>query len=191
MKPFLENSTVERILSLIVILYGLRLIIPSGEDIVYGAIASVTGWISFFDHLPGWLFVLSKPVVGCLLIVFFPHVVQWIGYFATEGKNRSIRHWSAREILAAPIILYAFTELLYVLFQGISICLGSIEDYRFRGVWDDYLIRGLVGTLLVLPVYFVFATMLLFYARRLAARLLHLSEPGFAASATPKRRSEP
>ena len=88
MKPLAENRHVERILSLIVILYGLRLMIPVGEESV---------------QYIGWLPVLPRATVGCLLFIFFPYVVQAIGYFATERTPRLKRLWFASEIVAIPI----------------------------------------------------------------------------------------
>jgi len=107
----LENKHVERILSLIVILYGLRLIIPNVLEFIF--YVQDSGYVSVA------VFAMSHVLAGCLLIVFIARIVQAIGYFATEGENRSNRCWSLGEILAVPLIFFAFTEFLYVFFHGV------------------------------------------------------------------------
>jgi len=162
MKPLAENRHVERILSLIVILYGLRLLIPVGEEI---------------PLYIGWLPVLPRATVGCLLIVFFPRVVQIIGYFATAGTPRSERRWFAGEIVAIPIILHAFTEIFFVFYYSVSL-ISWIVCYLnyYESVW---LLLNQSGAIRGIPentVYFVVAMLLLFYTRRIAAWLLRLVE---------------
>jgi len=168
MKPLLENKQVERILSLIVIMYGLRLTIPSAKSVILG------DPYNFFHWYFIWCYLISM-LAGCLLIIFFPHVVQWIGYFATGGKARSRRRWLSKEILAIPLVLYVFTEFLYVFFNVAFITpvllMSLFYDPSFLRVRVD------ASCLLIVPfcfVYFGFAVIVLFSARYIAVWLLRV-----------------
>jgi len=179
MKPLLENRQVECLLSLIVIVYALRWAIPYTEAVIQE--------IPIFDktsYLNIWL-GLSQIAASCLLIVFFPRVVQWIGYFATSGKSRSKRRWFSREILAIPLILYAFTECIWV-FLNIVYLLSAMVMALF--VRDTELFSLLNEWSLTLLVYFGFAVVVLFNARYIAVWLLRISRasPGIAKNSTIK-----
>ena len=174
MKPIMENRQVERILSLIVILYGLRLIIPNIVELILYLQAS--------GYHPGTAFTLSKILVGCLMILVFPRIVQGVGYFATEGKLRSRRCWFSHEILAAPIILYAFAEYLYVFIFGVYLIEMIFRYGSVTGWWYLYDGRRAVAEGLQLLTYFAVAVTLLFYARRIAVWLLQIALTESAAS---------
>jgi len=163
MKPLAENQHVERILSILVILYGLRLLIPVSEE---------------FPMYIGWLPILPRATVGCLLIVFFPRVVRAIGYFATAGKPRQHRRWFAREIVAIPIILLAFTEFLFVVYNGMYLAALVSYDYNLHSKigWDDYDSRRILAVLQNMTLYVAVAMPLLLYARRMATWLLRMVE---------------
>jgi hypothetical protein len=163
MKLPLENKQVERILSLIIILYGLRLIVPNVFEFVW--------YVQVPDDVSWAVLILLHIIVGCLLIVFFVRIVQVVGFFATEGKNRSERCWFLNEILAVPLILYAFTEFLFVLFYGIFWCAVWLYPcYSSWGIWCDW--RASLVRLPVLLLYFSVAGVILFHARRIATWLL-------------------
>ena len=162
MKPLAENQHVERILSLIVILYGLRLMIPVGEES-----------LQYIGCLP----VLPRATVGCLLFIFFPYVVRAIGYFATERTPRLKRLWFASEIVAIPIILHAITEILVVFYYGVSLIswltyFFDCYESRWQLLNESGAIRGIPES----AAYFMVAMLLLFYARRIAAWLLRIVE---------------
>jgi len=173
MKPQMENKHVERILSLIVIMYGLRLIIPNVETIILGILQYGISFDSSSWNYFGYY--LINVTVGCLLIIFFPQVVQWIGYFATGGKIRSKRRWFPKEILAVPLILYAFTEFLYVFFYAstilLIISLSLLIDFVFP--WD---IGNDFMYLPVILVYSGFAMIVLLNARHIAVWLLRVAD---------------
>jgi len=163
----LENKHVERILSLIVILYGLRLVIPNVLELFF--------YVQDSGNVAWTVDALSYIIAGCLLIVFFARIVQAVGYFATEGENRSDRRWFLNEILAIPVILFAFTEFLYVFFQGVVCSIACFYPYQdFYGIWQDWN-KNLVR-FPWLFLYFAVATAILFHARRIAAWLLRLVE---------------
>ena len=61
-------------------------------------------------------YALPRIAIGCWLLFFFPYIVRWVGYFATHEKVRSKRCWSPFEILAVPLVLFIFAELLLVFF---------------------------------------------------------------------------
>jgi hypothetical protein len=167
MKLPLENKQVERILSLIIILYGLRLIVPNVMEFVLS--------VQVPDNVSWTVSTLSLIVAGCLLIVFFARIVQSVGYFATEGKKRSERLWFLDEILAVPLILYAFTEFLLTFFYGIFWCaVWFYPCYDSWGIWCDWT-RSLVWFPILL-LYFSVASVILFHARRIAAWLLRIVE---------------
>jgi hypothetical protein len=167
MKLPLENKQVERILSLIIILYGLRLIVPNIMEFVL--------FVQNSNHVSWTVSTLSLIIAGCLLIVFFARIVQAVGYFATEGKNRSERCWFLDEILAVPLILYAFAEFLYLFCTGVFwIAVCFYPQYSSWGIWCDWK-RSLV-LLPVLLIYFSVAAVILFHARRIAAWLLRIVE---------------
>ena len=106
----IENRHAERILSLIVILYGLWLLIPHVEGLIrYTLIGK-----SFHMLFAECYYSLSRIAAGCCLIVFFPHVVYWIGYFSTKERVRSKRRWSACEFFAIPLVLCGFAVLLLI-----------------------------------------------------------------------------
>ena len=165
MKLPLENKHVERILSLIVIMYGLRLIIPNIMDAI---LYMQSGYVSEVT------FTLSHIVAGCLLIVFFARIVQVIGYFATKGEIRSKRCWCLNEILAIPLILYAFTEFLLVFVYGVYWNTVCFYPHEFLGVWYDWSKSS--AYLSWLSLYLVIATVILFNARRIAVWLLRIVE---------------
>jgi len=180
MKPLLENRQVECLLSLIVIVYGLQLAIWYTEAVIlYVLVAS---------YLFVWL-NLIQVMANCLLIVFFPRIVQWIGYFATAGKPRSKRRWRSWEILAIPLVLYAFSVFLLVflhivdLFSVMSMAL-FVRDAEFLSLLYDYRIDWFF----ILLVYFGFAVVVLFNARYIAVWLLRISRasPGIAKNSTIK-----
>jgi len=163
MKPLAENRHVERVLSLLVILYGLRLVIPAGEEI---------------PLYIGWLPILPRATVGCLLIIFFPRIVWAIGYFATAGKPRQHRRWFAREIVAIPIILLAFTEFLLVVYDGMYLVAKIAYDYNLHSKigWDCYEWRHIPSVLQTMAGYFIVTMLLLFFARRIATWFLRIAE---------------
>jgi hypothetical protein len=163
MKPLAENRHVERILSLLVILYGLRLVIPCIEEI---------------PLYTGWLPILPRATVGCLLIIFFPRVVQAIGYFATAGKPRQHRRWHAREIVAVPIILLAFTEFLFFVYGGMYLVALLIYDYNIHSNigWDYYNWTQPLAMLQNMTGYFIVTILLLLYARHIATWFLRIVE---------------
>jgi hypothetical protein len=166
MKLPLENKHVERILSLIVILYGLRLIIPNGLDFIL--------CLQDADYMSWAIYALMHIIGGCLLIIFFANIVQAIGSFATKGTNRQERRWYLDEILAVPLILFAFTEFFHVLFYGVFSIAIIFHPYEFWGImdcWNNSLFRSL-SMLLAL----VIAIAILLYVRSIAAWLLWLVE---------------
>jgi len=158
----LKNQQIERILSLIVIVHGLWFVIPNVEVMIY--CQSRTDF--FCSGLN-----LMQITIGCLLIVFFSRIVQWIGYFATEGKPRLKRRWLGKEILAIPLILYVFTEFLLVFTNiGSLILMALYYEYGFLWKKPDWL-----RVLPVSLVYLSFAVIVLFSARRIAAWLLRVT----------------
>ena len=170
MKPFIENRHVERVLSFIVILYGLGVIIQNTYTLIL-----YVRYLTISGNIPGAAWALSQIIAGCLLLVFFSRVVQGIGYFATEGKKRSARRWFASNLIAVPLILFAFTEILYVFYNGAFLAVICCCPYDYFGVWYNWTYS--IASFFVLLVYFVIAIMLLFYARRIAAWLLRISAP--------------
>jgi len=116
----IENRHAERILSLLVILYGLWLVIPNAEILLHfltrGWYPFVFFFFEFYSQSYTLSYTLSKIAIGCWLILFFPYVVHWVGNFSSHEKVRSKRHWSPFEFFAASLILFIFSECLIVFF---------------------------------------------------------------------------
>jgi hypothetical protein len=166
MKLPLENKHVERILSLLIILYGLRLIIPNVLEFIL--------CMQDADYMSWAIDALTHIIGGCLLIVFFANIVQTIGFFATKGTNRQERRWYLDEIFAVPLIFFVFTEFFYVLFYGVFSIAIIFYPYEFWGImdcWNNSLFRSL-SMLFALSI----AIAILFYVRCIAAWLLWLVE---------------
>ncbi|MDR0328276.1 MAG: hypothetical protein LBI05_08285 [Planctomycetaceae bacterium] len=170
MTPLVENRHVERCLSLIIILYGLRWIIP--------AIGAMIQWMPFWGNpyysYNSWYVCaagLSQVIVGCWLLIFFSVVVQWIGYFATREYARSKRCWSVQEILALPLILWAFTELVYIFYCTVDLLIVLV--YYGGDLEAGSLPLWLVVVLLYPTAVFLF----LFYVRPITIWLLRRTEP--------------
>jgi len=195
MTPAQKNRQVECILSLIVIVYALRLIILNIETVILYLPQLLWAWLEYgetprqFFDLQFWSnigLVLAQVAIGSLLIFFFPRVVQWIGYFATKRKLRSKRRWFSWEILAIPLILFAYIQFLGSLFQIISI-ISLIPTVIYADDYLDYLGYNL-GMIFIGLVYLGFAVVVLFNARYIAVWLLRISRasPGIAKNSTIK-----
>ena len=167
----IDNRHVERIVSLLVVLYGLWLLGSCGAAIVQNVI--VYGW-----NVSAVVLVLSQIIVGCCLLIFFPFIVRWAGYFATKERNRLERRWFAAEIVALPVILYVFAHFLYVLYSCLQVIMSTMFSFSCCG--DAYAITGKVGIAVVIAlsllVYIAVVAAVLFYARRIAAWLLRVAD---------------
>jgi len=167
MKLPLENKHVERVLSLIVIFYGLWLIVQN-----------TTHFIVFMQRGIDFMqitltFVLPNMIVGCLLMIFFARVVQWVGYFATGGAKRPNRHWHVSEIVAIPLIFYIFT-IFVSLFKAVVVVIFFCF-YDFSGIQGNFDGNFFIGLSVLLFCLFVL-TVILFRTRRLAAWFLRLAD---------------
>ncbi|MCL2743151.1 MAG: hypothetical protein FWE67_04800 [Planctomycetaceae bacterium] len=165
MKLPLENRLVEIVLSLLIIMYGLRLIIPTDMSII---VQIQHGWFPAFRELPYQIGIPLYIIAGCLLIVFFARIVQMVGYIATGEKIRSKRSWLLGEILAVPCILYAFVLFLFVFLAGTQVVVFCFyEQGLFVGI------KGL-AIFSMLLFYLAVAALILFRARSIAAWLLRI-----------------
>ena len=182
MKP-VENKHAERILSLLVILYGLWLVIPNVDMVIAALTWGGYIFIFFYFEVHSQSYALSyalpRIAIGCWLLFFFPYVVRWVGYFATHEKVRSKRCWSPFEILAVPLILFIFAELLLVFFvcSDTLAMLVSPDDliagfvhFHYSG-WSGFIV-GFFALLLYLAI----AVVCLLCVRPITAWLLHKAD---------------
>ena len=162
----IENRHVERILSLLVILYGWWLIVPNGESLIF---ATMQGWNPF--SFPG-VYSLSSIVAGCCLLLFFPLIVRWCGYFATAERIRSERQWYSTELLAIPIVLFVFVQfLLWVLYS-----VGAIVMFVSSDVIKDHWLSATVYSVLFLFICIGIAAVVMRSARDIAVWLLRMAD---------------
>ena len=162
----IENRHIERILSLIVILYGLWLPVQYVELIVWYALRWLPLFETFFSE---GFYASSRIVAGCCMIVFFPYVVRWVGYFSTHEKIRSERRWSSREIAAVPLTLLGLTVFLETCCSFIDLFVQGVR-YGHYG-WSEF-IMAFFALLLFVAVIAVF----LCYARLIATWLLRKAD---------------
>lgn len=177
MKSLLTNRQVERLLSLLVILWGLRLAIPAGE-ILLGYLFSLAP-IRYDDSQ--WWTSLWMIGVGAALVAFFPPVVRFATYYASEGKPREKRRWFARDLVAIILVLYACCEILYVVNQGFAFLAYVMTDFYFVFRFDFW---HLLKRPAQLTAYLAAAFVILFYARPLSGWILRQTRvPGPSTTA--------
>ena len=161
------NRHVERILSLLVILYGLWLVGLNGE----GIIRTIT-----HEEIP-FVFLISAPlqiIIACCLIIFFSPIVCWSGYFATGEKVRSERRWAIKEITALPLILYAFVHVLSVLSSSLFMVITLVSHGLGEHLHSQ--IGGAMIVISLLLLYVFMVAVILRYARRIVAWLLWVAD---------------
>jgi hypothetical protein len=167
--PLLENRHVERVLSLLIILYGSWLIV-SGIEILIRAI--MHGWNPFGNAVP-------KVIVGFLLIIFFSIVVQGICSVATRVTIRSQRRWSACEILALPIVLVFFAYILSSFFIGLFMITLFFSD------WTMWQRMGSFSLIFIYTfIHIAVIVLILSYARSITAWLLRIVDSGYSIHST-------
>ncbi|MCL2004850.1 MAG: hypothetical protein FWG73_01685 [Planctomycetaceae bacterium] len=149
MKPidngYIENRHVERILSLMVILYGLWFLIVPVEKMIW--YASIFNLYSSPPMLP-----FSEIVAGCCLIIFFPYVVRGIAYCATKEKIREQRRWGACEIFALPLILFGLAMLLAHV-CGLDMIIFGLRQSYFAGYGALSICFGLLLSVAVVVAF--------------------------------------
>jgi len=174
----IENRHAERVLSLLVILYGLWLVIPNAEILIHyltrGWYPFVFFFFEFYSQSYTLSYTLSKIAIGCCLILFFPYIVRWVGYFATHEKIRSKRHWSPFEVLAVPLILFIFAEFLIVFFFCIDtfamITVSDMETVYSGKIFFSW------GIFFAVLLYLAIAVVCLLCVRPITAWLLHKAD---------------
>jgi hypothetical protein len=167
MIPRIDNRHVERCLSLIVILYGLRWIIPGIRPMLQCMPIPGNPHNSWYECFVG----LSQVIVGCWLLIFFSSAVQWIGYFATRECIRSKRCWAILDVLALSLILWAFTELVFIFFGAVNV-LVVLTFYA-----GEFYEGTALGWLVVMLLYPIAMVLFLFYVRPVTRWLLRRTEP--------------
>jgi len=167
----IENRHVERILSLLVILYGLWLIIPSGERLIFTTMQIWgQGWWSLFNFPV--ISNLSSIVAGCCLLLFFPLIARWCGYFATAERIRSERQWYSTELLAIPIVLFVFVQFLL----WVPYSIGAIVMFVSSDVIKDHWLSATVYSVLFLFICIGIAAVVMRSARDIAVWLLRMAD---------------
>ena len=166
----IENRHVERILSLLVVLYGLWLIVSSGERLFF---TSMHGWGQSWG--PFGLTIISNlsgVVAGCCLLLFFPTIVRWCGYFATAERIRSERQWYSTELVAIPIVLFVFVQsLLWFLYS-----IGAVVTVVSSNVIDFPWLPVTMCMVLFLLICIGIAAVVMRSARDIAVWLLRMAD---------------
>ena len=177
MKP-IENRRAERILSLLVILYGLWLVIPNVDMVLAALTCSSYNFIFFYFEIDSqsyaWSYALPRIAIGCWLLFFFPYVVRWVGYFATHEKVRLKRCWSPFEILAVPLVLFIVTEFLLVFFvcSDYLAMFTSSDESIISFVQFHYSWSGIIVGFFALLLYVAIAVVVLLCVRPITAWIL-------------------
>ena len=158
MNPPLSPRRVDTLLSLIVISWGFWLL--TWRLYIY---------LPMLSSLMDGLHIGGRPLCGLLLIVFFPVIVDQIGYWATKERQRGKRIWSFQHLAAIPFVLYAIHLLIdtvvvisLVVFRSFY-CIGQDAYFSF----GDFLGSLLFAILLQI----CFAAFFLLLARPMAAWL--------------------
>lgn len=177
MNFFFENRRIERILSILIISYGIFLFLDRLDIFVqyclYYGLTTGYGLMDFEYH--GRIVSNLTIGIGVFFALFSRRIVSWVGYFSTEGKPRRLRAWSAREIVAAILVLYAFNDLLtycFPQFTSTVYCFlaDTLSTYRTTTIAD------MLTSLRRMAGYAAVDILILFYARTLVGCLLRRIE---------------
>lgn len=177
MKPLLDNEKAEKILSVLVVSYGLWLAFGATEQLLQLFVQAASRPLNWMDAYQGQ--TIFKLLFGIAIVAFFRSFVQWVCYFASGGRKRQLRVWTGGEILAVVIVVYA---ILYEILRSFSLMLDSLITiflgiFSNEGIVPDF--EFYISWFFISATFALFGIALLFYARPISRLLLKKTIEGY------------